>query len=408
MYDVIVIGAGPGGSATAHYLARHGLDVLLLDKFDFPRDKTCGDALTPRALEVLADMGLLEAMGQVGCEVNKVKIFAPGGGSTVAAMPHYNGRPGYAMIVPRLSLDNAIRERAVDSGAKFEGRIQVTNIEPTEAGVRVSGGRRGRSVTHPARLAVIATGASPQLLLQTGILPEAPPMMMAARAYFENINYLTDEMQFYFEGVPLPGYGWVFPLPDSTANIGAGFFRRGRTARHMPATPAAAFETFINHPPLQTMLAGARRVGPVKGYPLRIDFATAPTVGERILVVGEAAGLVNPLTGEGIDYALESGRIAARHLIDLFGDGDLSRPKLAVYDQLLRRQFQSLFRFCYRMQGFLPYRSLLNRLVKAADHQNDLKTLLVNIVLGNYDISGGIPRQAILKGLFSLAAAGFL
>jgi flavin-dependent dehydrogenase len=233
-------------------------------------------------------------------------------------------------------------------------------------------------------------------------------MMVAARAYFEQVQSSPDRTRFYFAGVPLPGYGWVFPLPGGAANIGAGFLRKGRFAERMPATPTAAFERFIQWPALRSMLAQARQVGPVKGFPLRIDFATAPTYGERVLLVGEAAGLVNPLTGEGIDYALKSGKIAAHHLIEMFAAGDFAPARLAAYDQALRREFQAIFRFCLRMQSFLPYRSLLNRLVKGAARQPELRTLLIKIVLGQYDLSAGLPRRILLKGLYTLAMADFL
>src|SRR5436305_4217050 len=143
-------------------------------------------------------------------------------------------------------------------------------------------------------------------------------MMLCARAYFEGMAEVLDAAQCRFDGVPLPGYGWVFPLSNSSANIGVGFFRAGLTARWMPKTARTVFDSFIETPALQSILAGAQRVGPIKGYPLRIDFARSPTYAERILLVGEAAGLVNPVTGEGIDYALESGKMAAEHLMRMF------------------------------------------------------------------------------------------
>lgn len=383
MYDTVVVGAGPSGSTAAHYLAKAGLDILLLDKFNFPRDKTCGDGLTPLALEVLDNMGILKDILLVGCQIRELEIIAPGGHSASTTIPPQKSRPGYVLVVPRMVLDNTIRERALASGAKFEGRLHVTTIEPAGNGVVVKGGRHGRSTSIKARMAIIATGASLNLVLNMGILPQVPSMARAARAYFEDVSELNDRLRFYFAGVPLPGYGWVFPLPDGAANIGAGFFNRKRTAHRLPATPAAAFQDFIQIPAMRAMLAQARQVGPVKGYPLRTDFATAPTFAERVMLVGEAAGLVNPLTGEGIDYALESGKIAAKHLISMFATGDLSLQNLVAYDQLLRRRFQTLFLLCNWMQGCLAYPWLLNWLVKAAARQPGLVKLLSNIVLGS-------------------------
>ena len=128
LYDVVVIGAGPGGSATAYYLARRGLHVLLLDKAPFPRDKTCGDGLTPRALAVLDDMGLLEKLAQVGCRINGVEFYAPNGRSVGAPIATQDPRYAYMLVVPRVKLDDILREHALAAGTEFEDHVHVTNV----------------------------------------------------------------------------------------------------------------------------------------------------------------------------------------------------------------------------------------------------------------------------------------
>jgi flavin-dependent dehydrogenase len=125
------------------------------------------------------------------------------------------------------------------------------------------------------------------------------------------------------------------------------------------------------------------------------------------MLVGEAAGLVNPLTGEGIDYALESGKLAAEHLVGMFAAGDLSRQALAAYDQLLRQHFQRLFVFCNAMRDLFVHRRYLNRLVKAATRYADLKTLLSNVVLGNQDVSAAVSLRTMLKTFLALVAIDF-
>jgi geranylgeranyl reductase family protein len=396
MHDIIIIGAGPAGAASTHFLAQRGFDVLLLDKFDFPRDKTCGDAMLPRALNVIKEMGLLHDVLRVGQRVNKLDIFAPRGHSTLAPIPAQQDWPNYTLVVPRLILDNLLLERAIASGAKFQSQMHVTAIEQDGQGVTVKAGRH----VSRGKMAIIATGASPKLLLQLGLLKQTPPMLIAARTYFEGINGLEDRLHLRFDGVPLPGYGWIFPLPDGSANVGAGFVpRAGRT----PATPAAAFEIFAQIPAVQRLLSQARRVGPVKGYPLRTDFATAPTYAERLLLVGEAAGLVNPLTGEGIDYALESGKIAAGHAAEMLAADDLSHHRLAEYDRHLRQKFQRTFITCNWIRDWFINPFMLNRLVNVSNRRSDLKLMLINIILGHQDLAAGIPRAVILKAILALA-----
>jgi len=250
-------------------------------------------------------------------------------------------------------------------------------------------------------VAIVAIGANIPLLRQMGLLKQTPQMALAARAYFEGVSGLTDQMLLSFDGVPLPGYGWVFPLPNSAANVGAGIFPFGWIGQWIPRRTRTTFDTFIQTQTVQSMLAGAHQVGPVKGYPLRIDFATAPTFGERVLLVGEAAGLVNPLTGEGIDYALESGKVAAEYLIKMFSTGDFSRQHLAGYDQALRQRFQRLFVFCSWTRDLFVNPLLINSMVSAAARRPDLKMLLINIMFGQQTALDNISMRRVLRRVFA-------
>ena len=404
-YDVVIVGAGPGGAAAGHYLAQRGLKVVLLDKFDFPRDKTCGDGLTPRAVAALDDLGIVKDLRRVGRLIHGFEIFAPNGRSTGAPIPLGDSLPNYALTVPRLILDNLIRERALASGAAFEGQVRVSDIERGAGGVVVKGDRQGRPVSVKGQVAVVATGASTALLLRMGILRQRPPVMLAARAYFDGLTGIADRLQLRFDGVPLPGYGWIFPLSDRSANIGVGYFPTNRAARRLPATSRAAFDAFLEIAPLREMLRQARRVGPVKGFPLRVDFLSATTFDERVLLVGEAAGLVNPLTGEGIDYALESGRLAADQIAGMFATGDLSRQSFEAYDRRLREHFQSLFRFSIWVRDWLLHRWILNRLTGLANRRPDLKTRLTKIGLGYQEAPDALSLRTVLK-VASVALGG--
>ena len=387
IYDVIVVGAGPGGSATAYYLARRGLRVLMLDKAVFPRDKTCGDGLTPRALSVLDDMGLLGKLTQVGCRINGVEIYAPDGRSISSPIPTHDGLYAYMLVVPRLTLDDILRSHALAAGAEFEAHVHVAGVATNDDCVTITAERDGQALIFTGRAAVIATGANMRLLQHMGLLQQGMSHMVAARAYYDDLNVLSDRVQLRFDGVPLPGYAWVFPTAPRKANVGAGYYvsrRTGKRAikRAIPS-PQEAFESFAAHSRLSATLAQARRVGPVKGFPLRVDFLTAPTFSGRTLLVGEAAGLVNPLSGEGIDYALESGRLAADHLADMFTQADFSTARYDAYDHALRERFQKLFEFCHRMRDTFQRRFWLNMLINIASRRADLKLLLIRVVLGD-------------------------
>ena len=399
-HDVVVVGTGPGGSAAGYYLARRGVDVLLLDKSEFPREKTCGDGLTPRAVAVLDEMGLLPPLARVGRHIDGVEVFAPDGYSTGARVSP-TAAPGPPMlVVPRLLLDNALRERAVQSGARFEGRFHVADIEQAPTGVIIRGERDGHREAIVARMAIVATGASVALLVRMGLLERAPRMMLAARAYVDGADGLDGRIQIRFDDVPLPGYGWVFPLAGASANVGVGFYPSSRMSGHARSSPRAAFDRFVRAAMWAGPIGQGRLASPVKAYPLRVDFPEAPTSRGRVMLVGEAAGLVNPLTGEGIDYALESGRLAAEHAARMFADGDFSPGRFAAYDAALRRRFERLFTFCRRLRDLSLSGPVLDRLVRLASRRDELKTALVDIVLGNREVSETLLLKAMLKRVF--------
>jgi geranylgeranyl reductase family protein len=374
MHDVAIVGAGPGGSAAAHFLAQKGLTVLLLDKAEFPRDKTCGDGLTPRALRVLDAMGMLAEVSKRGRAIGGYEVVAPNGKSTTARI---TSQPA-ALVVPRLTLDNLILQRAINSGARFQ-RASVDYVEPTQAGVTV----HAEQTRFQARTAIIATGAATGVLSRSGILRHRPRSMLAARAYFEGMAQ-GGNFQLRFDGVPLPGYGWVFPVGNGISNVGVGFLPRKqkRTAREVFD---AWVEQFDGH-----------QVGPLRGYPIRVDFLKSPTYAERTLLIGEAAGLVNPLTGEGIDYALESGQIAAQHLAQGVFDG-------ATYHADLHARFGKVFRFSEHIRDWYCSPFMLNLLVPLANRHPELRQMLASIVLGEREPAGFGPLHMLTRLLVYLA-----
>lgn len=397
MIDVIVIGAGPGGSSAAYWLARRGLNVRLLDKAGFPRDKTCGDGIAPRSLAALDRMGVLQKLDAP--RFAAARAYGPGGRQLRSGMGLPDSPyPRYSLVIRRLEFDDILRRHAIEAGARFSGGFNVRSILNAGERVVVSGEHAGRFEALEARLAIVAVGANIALLQALGILKKTPQMILAARAYFEGLDPKDDLLDFYFSDVLQPGYGWIFPLGDGTANVGAGFLsRRGRkTAAHQ------AFDALLaRNAAARERLKRARRAGPVKGYPLRIDFATAPAFGDRALLVGEAAGLVNPLTGEGIDFALESGELAADFAAQALQRGDFSRRALRAYDRALRRKFQSLFVAATWLRRLYINPPALRLLMDRAARQPELADLVGGVVTATADPRLGLNPAIILKYLFA-------
>jgi len=400
MYDVVIVGAGPSGSTTAYYLAKQGFKVLLLDKFNFPRDKTCGDGLTPRALHILEDMGLLDTLLEVGYRSYRLELISTKGDSVSAQFPKKESLQGYLLVVPRLILDNIILERALASGAHFQAPIRVKYIEHENNVVLVKGEQGTKVITFRARMVIHATGANTKLLLTSGLLKKMPPMVLAVRTYYDGLKDIFDASQCRFDNVPLPGYGWIFPVSSHSINIGIGLFREGIASWWMPKTAHAAFDTFIKSPQIQELLDGGKQSGPLKGFPIRVDFARSPTYGERTMIIGEAAGLVNPITGEGIDYGMESGKMAAEHLTHMFTIGDFSQKQLAAFDQQLRQRYQRLFELCDRLRLLYLNPLFVNMVVRAIARNENLMDLFMDIAIENQNISRGLAPSTIAKVIF--------
>ncbi|MBL8055122.1 MAG: NAD(P)/FAD-dependent oxidoreductase [Anaerolineales bacterium] len=386
--DVVIVGAGPAGSALAYFLAAAGRSVRLLDKAAFPRDKTCGDGLSPRALRVLERLGALDEVLAAGFRIRRLKLFAPDGGWFEAPIPAHQGLADYAVVLPRFQLDDLIRRRAVAAGAEFQ-RVTVSDVLRDSAG-QVTGVRAGPAEFR-APVTVLATGAATALLERAGLAPAQPALGRAARTYFTDLPGLADAVEFHFDSVPLPGYGWVFPTSPTSANVGAGYFvRAGGRAPH--ASPRQTYDAFVANPYVAGLLAGAQPAAPVKGFPLRVDFPAARLAAPGLCLVGEACGLVNPLTGEGVDYALESAEVAAETILAGLRAG---RPAelAAAHTRALRGRFLRGFVNVGRVRDLYLQPWVLNRFVRVAQRDEGLKLRLINIALGNLD-----PLSALTPG----------
>jgi len=399
VYDVVVIGAGPGGSSAAYYNASLGKRVLLLDKATFPRDKTCGDGLTPRALHILDDMGVLAQAEDAGFRVNGISVFARHGATMQAGVPHHPEFHDYLLVVPRLRLDDILRRRAIEQGAQFEGNAKVTRLTADETGVDIHAEVNGQPVTYRAKVVVAAVGANIGFLREMGLLHYAPRPIVAVRAYYDGLQDLGDHIQAHFEEVPMPGYGWIFPTGPASANIGLGLWREQANAA---GSLRAALARFVASPRLHNLMQGATQVGAIKSYPLRIDFTTSPTFGNRVLLVGESVGLVSPLTGEGIDFALETGKLAAEFLQSCFAADDFSQRAFSGYDRTLRANFQSMFRFLGYLRKVYVNPLLMDRIIKLCERAPDVRQMFVSILMSQQHPAALLQPRILRKVLLGV------
>jgi menaquinone-9 beta-reductase len=344
VWDAVVVGAGPGGSAAAYSMARGGQRVLLLDRYGFPRDKSCGDGITRAGAELLAEMGVLDRLLVQGCPVGGVRVHMRGRGRRDFLYGANNG----GLVIPRARLDAVLAERAVEAGAVFRQFTEARRLHwrnDRVVGLLVRDARTGEEQDLRASFVVAADGAASPMGRQAGLLTPAVGWGSALRGYFEGIAAVDNLLEIFMPLTDiddlhvLPSYGWVFPLGDGMANIGVGLFEReeGENLRGL-------FDRFLTwlvaH---DRRFGGARLRGMLRGAPLRFDFVPDRCATPGLLLVGDAAGLVSPFTGEGISYALESGRIAAQVIQRCLRSAQPSGTEVHDYATLLEHRFAGYF-----------------------------------------------------------------
>lgn len=314
--EVLVIGAGPAGSACARTLARSGVDVVLADQHAFPRDKICGDGLIPDAYAALRALGVLDEVMAVAQPVSHVGCIGPRGGRLDV--------PGTMAVLPRKELDDILCRAAVRAGARMlpPARFE-TPIE--EAGVVVGARLRIGDATHEvrARWLVLATGAVPQALIAAGMCERRTPSGIALRGYVKNDAMVgrVKTLDIVWHRRLRPGYGWIFPCRDGVFNIGVGIAHSHNTLKDgrlgmKDVNLREVFAAFTEvYAPARELMTDGTLVGELKGAPLRCALEGARYSRPGLLVTGEAAGSTYSFSGEGIGKAMETGIHAAQAVL---------------------------------------------------------------------------------------------
>lgn len=340
--DVVVVGAGPGGSAAAYFLARLGHDVILLEREAFPRDKVCGDGLTPRAVHAMTLLGLHdEAAGTPDGWARQVGLRMYGGGVTWnMPWPETDSYPTHSVTATRALFDHTLAKNAAGAGAHlWEQTKAVAPLWAGPAEDRIAGVIYQRADETQgairARTVVLADGGSSRLAVEMGLhRDEKRPMGAAVRAYYRSPRSTMDHMEGFLEmrnpaGELLPGYGWIFPLDDGLVNVGWGLIS---TSEHFQSTSyRRVLDDWVAGFPAEWGMRPDTREGRVKGAGLPMGHNRHPHLYKGALLVGDSGGMVNPFNGEGISYAIEAADMAARAIDQAFRTGDenalLAYPK---------------------------------------------------------------------------------
>lgn len=416
--DVVVVGAGPGGSATAAYLAQHGLDVVLLEKAAFPRDKICGDGLTPRAVKELISLGV-DTTGWQRTRGLRIK----GGGHTLTLdWPSTRTFPDYGMVRTRAQLDDTLARHAQHRGARLHERTSVTAPIRDERTGRVvgvtarrldtSGRATGETYAVRAPVVVAADGVSSRLATAVGRQKREDRVMgVAVRAYYKTPkqdDYLESHLELWTRDdagnrMLMPGYGWLFPLEDGRANVGLGILDTSSAFGHTDYKDV--MRRWVEDIASDWHLVHDESAGPIRGAALPMGFNRTPLYADGLLLVGDAGGMVNPFNGEGIDYALEAARVGSEIIAQaLARDGDVARERvLAAYGPRMKDALGGYFTLGRWFAHAIGHPEVMRLATKYGLPRTALMRLLLKIMANLPEERGGRVSDRLIVALSAMA-----
>ncbi len=416
LHDVLVVGGGPAGSSCAYWLADAGWDVVLVEKKAFPREKTCGDGLTPRSVRQLADMGLEHALAGAhrydGLRANAY------GKVLELAWPSHPSFPSYGYVITRHDLDHLVNEHAAKAGATvlqhteavqpiIDGTIRTGSpgLLPACVGAVVRDAETGATRELRARYVVVADGANSRFgrALGTG-RDRRRPMGLALRGYYTSPRHDDPFIESHLDirdssGAVVPGYGWIFPLGDGRVNVGVGLLSTDR--RWKGVNTSHLMDAFVQWVPRSWGLSPATSLGPPTGGKLPMGLAVGPRVGPTTIVAGDAAGSINPFNGEGIAYGYETGRLAAAAVGAALAGGGAAA--IASYETTLEETYGLYYRVARAFIHLISRPQLMHLCVGTGMYSESVMTWVLRIMANLLRPDELGPAEAIYRSVAALA-----
>ena len=407
-FDVIVAGGGPGGSSTAAFLSDFGKKVLFLEKVTFPRDKTCGDAISGKSMHIIKKLGLYEKISKTpNAIVNAIGFSSPNGSYVrIDVPPKADGTKEAGFVCRREISDNIYFQNA-------KSKSNVTTMENTEV-MDLIFGEDGKSVIGViaktadgkqqefyAKVVVGADGANSIIARKVGV-PENDPRhwCLAVRAYYTGVKDVEDAIELHFNKKVLPGYFWVFPSDDGKANVGLGMLVSD-VRKHKINLSTLMEDIIANDPLFKERFKDAKRVTPIKGWNLPLASQRKKNYGDGYVLVGDASSLIDPFTGEGMGNALTSGYLASQVINEPFAANDFSEEFLKQYYDRLWEELGHEVDISYNMQRYGKHTFLLNLVIGKAARSPEIREMIAGSFVSEEARKGYTSPLFYLKMLFA-------
>jgi geranylgeranyl reductase family protein len=382
-YDVVVIGGGPSGSSCAYWLSNAGYRVALVEKKTFPREKTCGDGLTPRAVHQLDNMGLLPELEQFH---RYDGLRSLGFGRTLELKwPDHPILPSYGYVVRRRDIDSMVARHAEKAGVDLYMGSEAKEPEFSDDGkvstVYIEDKNGGRFALN-TRYVSVCEGSTPRFGRHLGLVRDKSyPMGMAIRGYYQSPMHDDPWIESHLDIVDkngdfLPGYGWIFPVGDGTINVGVGLLSTFKGYKNI--NTSKLMETFASIAPGYWEISPETSCGAPTGGKLPTGGSTGPKVGANWVVAGDSAGLVNPFNGEGIAYGYETGAMAAEAIIRALKNDD--PRELHTYTEALTNEFGQYYKVARLFVKTIGNPRVMRECVRVGMHSEPLMSWLLRIM----------------------------
>ncbi len=402
-YDVIVLGGGPAGAVAAMYLHKLGKKVLLLDKAKFPRDKVCGDAQGRKAARIMKELGIYEEYERLpGQKIYGITLSSPNGTQMhLDVAERSEPAPGY--VHTRMVFDNFLFQSAKKFGVETR-EFNATDVIIDKGYVKGIVGINENSEKEEIRanLVLAADGANSVVAIKLGLNRNPDEHhIVALRAYYKNVKGMTDRIEIHLVKTLIPGYFWIFPLPNGEANVGLGMVKKDMQKKKIDLRKAIIKEIEEN-PLFKERFADATLEGQIVGWNLPVASYHRKCYGNGFMLLGDAASLIDPLSGEGIGFAMISGRIAAMVARDALQAGDFSEKFLKKYDQDLWNEIGDEIKTSYRVQRLgKRFPHLIDKLLVKATNDESFRKRVEKLL----PYTGGRKEIGSSEFLEELAAA---
>ena len=400
VYDLIIVGGGPAGATAALYAGRQGLKALLLEKERFPRDKVCGDALSGKAVTILRELGLLEKVrGLPGAFIRTITFGSPDHTEAHIDLGR-SSRQDFltGFVIRRQVFDHFLFEearRVVDACVEGFAVRDLVVEDGRVCGVRGRQAGRDGEVVYRGRVVLGADGFGSIVARRAGLYRHEPGhWVVALRCYYQNVGGLTDRIELHFIDEALPGYFWIFPLENGCANVGIGM--RHDYLKRRGVDLKAALQEAIQSPHFRGRFAGAKALEEPVGWNLPLGSKRRKISGDGFMLLGDAAGLIDPFTGEGIGNAMYSARLAVETAREARAAGDFSEAFLSGYEGRVWGALGEELMVSFQMQRLGRLRFLLNFVIRKAARNQEVSDLICGM------IANEVPKQRLMNPLFYL------